>query len=132
MILTDILSEPGYKVVRKEIREAVEEILTEKGIKGDIEVTVSIIGESRMKELHKQFMKTEEVTDVLSFPLYDSLISPDLPKPDPDGVLRLGDVVVCYPQAERQAEENGRSVDEEIKFLVGHGCLHLLGIHHEE
>ena len=50
----------------------------------------------------------------------------------PDGILRLGDIVVSYPVARRQAGEHNLLVDNEIKILVKHGMLHLLGIHHEE
>lgn len=132
MILTDILSEPGCKYVQEKIQEVVEKTLKENGLGGEVEVTVSLVGEAKMKKLHKKYLETEEVTDVLSFPLHEGLISSEHPVPDPDGILRLGDIVVCFPQAERQAVEHGRSVDEEISFLVGHGCRHLLGIHHKE
>ena len=50
--------------------------------------------------------------DVLSFPL-------DRDTSYPDGVIRLGDIVVCETDMDR------------FEFLVEHGCLHLLGIHHE-
>jgi len=43
----------------------------------------------------------------------------------------LGDIVICYPQAKRQAMQWNKLLDEEIEFLASHGLLHLLGIHHE-
>jgi len=49
----------------------------------------------------------------------------------PDEILRLGDIIISYPQAVKQAGENNILVDQEIGNLVKHGVLHLLGIHHE-
>ena len=51
--------------------------------------------------------------------------------PDGEESLLLGDVVVCYPQAKRQAVSFKKLLDDEIEFLVLHGVLHLLGIHHD-
>ena len=60
---------------------------------------------------------------MLSFPV-DGVVSPE-------GVLILGDMVICYPVAVSEAAEKNIMVDEEIDFLAAHACLHLLGIHHE-
>lgn len=123
MITTEIISESSYKINRKRIRQVVEKTLTEHGVNRNAEVCVVIAGERKMRALHKQYLETDEATDVLSFPLEGVNY--------PDEVLRLGDIVVCYPVAVRQAGENNRMVDDEVNFLVEHGCLHLLGIHHE-
>ncbi len=123
-VIVDITSDSRYKFDRKNVRDRVEKILAEHGVAGDAWVGVMIAGERKMRELHKKYLETDETTDVLSFPLEGVNY--------PDEVLRLGDVVVCYPVAIRQARENNRMVDDEIGFLVEHGCLHLLGIHHEE
>lgn len=123
MTIVDIFSESRYKIDRKRIRATVERTLQAHGIQSDVEVSVSVVGERKMKLLHKKYMETAEVTDVLSFPLEGIEF--------PDNILHLGDIVVCYPQAVAQARENNRLVDEEIDFLVEHSCLHLLGIHHD-
>jgi len=120
-----------YKVDRAGIRQVVERTVRDQGVVSEAEVNVSMVGERKMKELHEKYMETYEATDVLSFPLEDSHDGSGF-VPYPDKILRLGDIVVCYPVAVRQAGENNRMVDEEIAFLVEHGCLHLLGVHHEE
>ena len=79
-----------------------------------------------MKELEKKYFGRDEVTDVLSFPLREGESAPE----DEDGVS-LGDIVICFPQAKRQALQWNRLLDEEIEFLAAHGLLHLLGVHHE-
>lgn len=123
MITIDIFSESRYSINREAIRQTLVKCLTENGVNRDVDLSVSIVGERKMKLLHKKYMETAEVTDVLSFPLEGTEY--------PDNILHLGDIVVCYPVAVKQAGENNRLVDEEINFLVDHGCKHLLGIHHE-
>jgi len=122
MIKVLITTESRYPADRKIIRDRAIKVLESHGVKGKAEVEVSIVGDRKMKELHKKYMGDDTTTDVLSFPLEDS---------GPDGVLRLGCVVVSYPQAIKEAIEENVLVDEKIAFLVEHGILHLLGIHHE-
>jgi probable rRNA maturation factor len=50
----------------------------------------------------------------------------------PDDILHLGDIVVSYPQAVREAGEENKMVDDVVEFLILHGLNHLLGIHHPE
>ncbi len=50
----------------------------------------------------------------------------------PGSVAPLGEVIIAYPQAARQASERGRSVEEEVARLLIHGTLHLLGYDHAE
>lgn len=85
-----------------------------------------VVGERKIRELEKKYFGEDKVTDVLSFPQMDG---ESIPEADSE-VLTLGDVVVCYPQAKRQALKFNRLLDDEIDFLVNHGVLHLLGIHH--
>lgn len=92
-------------------------------VKDKVKVTIFFIDDKEMTKLHIKYMHEGGTTDVLSFPVETVA---------PNGLILLGDIVVSYPQAERQAKENKISVDEEISKLVEHGLLHLLGIHHEE
>ena len=113
----DIKADSRYGFDRKRVREALTKALIEHGQDGNIEISLSIVGERKIRELKKKYFNLDEVTDVLSFPLEDA--------------TSLGDIVICYPQAKRQAMQWNRIVDEEIEFLVCHGLLHLLGIHHD-
>ena len=86
-----------------------------------------------MRELHTQYMQDPTITDVLSFPQYDPT---QLDKNFPllvvnDPITVLGDIVVCFPEAVREARKLGKMVDDQICFLVEHGMLHLLGFHHD-
>ena len=131
MISVDIHCESRYKVDRKRIKTTVESTLIERGVTGDVEVSIVICGERKMRELHRKYMddgsekgSDDELHDVLSFPL-EGVEYPG------DQVLRLGDMVICYPVAIKEAAIKNMLVDDEIDFLVQHSCIHLMGIHHD-
>ena len=86
---------------------------------GDAELSVSFVRPDEMADLHVRYMHEEGPTDVLSFPLDDA---------DEDGRRILGDVVICPAYAGR----NNPDVDTELRLLLVHGILHLLGYDHEE
>jgi ssRNA-specific RNase YbeY (16S rRNA maturation enzyme) len=108
------------KITDPKILRIVDETVRKNGVVGDYEVNVYEVDEEEIKQLHHKWMKVqgyeEELHDVLSFPL-------DKDTTYPDGVTRLGDIVICKIYAEKQKET--------IEELVEHGTLHLLGIHHE-
>lgn len=81
------------------------------------EVHVHAVSEEEIRRLNRMHRGKDKVTDVLSFP------SGDLPI-----FGELGDVIICYPQAERQAEGD---IVLELADLLVHGVLHLLGYDHE-
>ncbi|MEK7544357.1 MAG: rRNA maturation RNase YbeY [Patescibacteria group bacterium] len=125
-------TETHYPVNRKKVKEAITSVLTAK-IKHSVEVSVSIVGDRRMKELNRTYRKIDASTDVLSFPLNDPAYTKGQGFIDaPDGILRLGDIIISYPQAVTTATEENKLVDDVIVFLALHGLNHLLGIHHEE
>ncbi|HAS68851.1 TPA: rRNA maturation RNase YbeY, partial [Candidatus Collierbacteria bacterium] len=119
----DIAADSRYPFDRKRIKNALLKTLEEQEItKGAVKISLSVVGERKIRELEKKYFHEDKVTDVLSFPLEEGVEMPD----DFDG-LNLGDIVICYPQAKRQAIQWNRVVDEEIEFLACHGLLHLLG-----
>jgi probable rRNA maturation factor len=123
MIKVLINSSSHYPVSRKRVRKLIKNILGEYGINKNIEVSILFAGDRKVKSLNQQYRKIAATTDVLSFPLQDTKF--------PDNVLRLGDIVISYPQARKQAREKNILVDEEIDKLVKHGLLSLLGLHDE-
>jgi probable rRNA maturation factor len=78
-----------------------------------------------IKKLNRIYRKRDEITDVLAFGLQskgEEFIQP------PDNILHLGDVVICYQKAVKQAKH---SVKKELAYLLIHGVLHLLGYNHK-
>ncbi|CAG7596234.1 rRNA maturation RNase YbeY [Leucobacter soli] len=91
------------------------------------ELGVSLVDEAAIEQLHLQWMDEPGPTDVLSFPMDE--LRPGRPDaPTPQGLL--GDVVICPQVAELQAEAAGHDTVTEIRVLLTHGMLHLLGFDH--
>jgi probable rRNA maturation factor len=89
----------------------------------DRSIAIAFISDRRMRELNKFFRGVDSTTDVLSFPHEPDQFDPD--------TANLGDIVISAEQAARQAEENGLTLENEIKQLILHGLLHLCGYDHE-
>jgi probable rRNA maturation factor len=85
--------------------------------------TVAFVSDARMEQLNSLFRGKEATTDVLSFPR-----EPDEFDPEQND---LGDIIISAEQAQRQCNENGLSLDAEIRQLILHGLLHLCGYDHE-
>ena len=85
---------------------------------------VIIVDDKRIYEINKEYRNVDRSTDVISFALEDS------DKIENMDIRVLGDIYVSIDTARRQAYEYYNSEEEEIRFLVIHGLLHLLGYDH--
>lgn len=88
----------------------------------DSELTIRLVDETEGRELNNTWRHKDYPTNVLSFPA-------DVPEGLLDIPL-LGDLVICVPVVEREAAEQGKSLEAHWAHLVIHGCLHLLGYDH--
>jgi probable rRNA maturation factor len=100
-------------------------------------VSVVITDDDTVRGLNRSYRGLDEPTDVLSFGLGGLARPLDETLPEafvlPEGMpLAIGEVVIAYPYAKRQAEASGRAVQDEVALLVVHGVLHLLGHDHAE
>lgn len=91
-------------------------VLTREGGSGTWDVTVSLVDDATLQQLHKQFLGVDTPTDVMTFPQ-------DMETGDNHG----GDIVISADHARNRAIEWGLNPGEEIRFLIVHGLLHLLG-----
>ncbi|MBI2599466.1 rRNA maturation RNase YbeY [Candidatus Daviesbacteria bacterium] len=136
MINIIVNSDPRYNVNKTSIKNTVLQVLQKHRIGGKVELGVSVVGDRKMHELNRKYRGIDSTTDILSFALEDVSQSnlQHVPRigfvAAPDRWLRLGDIIISYPQALEDASLDGISVDEEIRSLVEHGVSHLLGIHH--
>jgi probable rRNA maturation factor len=113
------------------LRGVAEQALIALGAGGDAELGLFIATGERVKKLNRDYLGRDEPTDVLAFSAREEAGNhPPFVQP-PDGVLHLGEVIISYPQAVKQAEEYKHSVKKEIAVLVIHGTLHLLGYEHD-
>ena len=124
-------TESHFPVSREKIKDAVVKELDNK-LTSDAEVSVSIVGDRRMKQLNSAYRQIDDTTDVLSFPQNDPSQQMKPFVNPPNNVLYLGDIIVSYPQAIQEASVDNMLVDDKIVQLVLHGLDHLMGIHHEE
>ena len=102
-------------------------LISRLGLDPSCELSITLVGSERMSDLHLEWMEESGPTDVLSFPM-DELREPGPGEPPPTGML--GDIVLCPSFVQEQARAKGRTLDEELQFLVTHGTLHLLGYDH--
>jgi probable rRNA maturation factor len=92
-----------------------------------LEISLTLVDAEEIQTLNREYRDKDQVTDVLSFPLYES---PDqIPT---EGTALLGDIVICLSRAEEQASEYGHSLERELAFLFVHSMFHLLGFDHED
>jgi len=106
------------------IRASLRKLLSLTGQK-NAEVSVLLVGDKAMRSLNRRYRGKDRTTDVLSFPLREGRfirIQPHV----------LGDIVLSLPAAARQAKTAGETYHKEIRRLLVHGYLHLLGYDHEK
>ena len=90
-------------------------VLAKEQATGSWTVSVALVDDGRIRDLHREFMAIDEATDVMTFPLDE--------EPSRSG----GDIAISVDRAAEQGPEFGHSALQEIAFLVVHGLLHLCG-----
>lgn len=90
----------------------------------DVDISIVLTNDAQLQKLNLEFLGIDAPTDVLAFPSVET---------DPDsGHQYLGDVIISYSRAEAQAAAVGHPIESELRLLVIHGVLHLLGYDHAE
>ncbi|OGO50141.1 MAG: rRNA maturation RNase YbeY [Chloroflexi bacterium RBG_16_68_14] len=120
--------EPAFTrgVRRRGLVALARRVLAAGGVQAPAELGIAVTDDATVRELNRRYRGLDAPTDVLSFGLErgDGFVTP------PDSARQLGEVVISYPTAARQAEEAGHGIDEELAHLLVHGLLHLLGYDH--
>jgi len=112
-----------YKTIKKSpvsqkyINNIVDSVLKKCQV-GEVDFSVHLIGDKKMKRLNRQHRGQDKTTDVLSFAMEEG--------------KDLGDIFISIPQIERQARQFGVSTKEEFTRILIHGILHLLGYDHKK
>jgi len=97
-----------------------------------VSVGIRIVDEQESAELNQQYRHKQGATNVLSFP-FESPHLPDDSEEDEDNFEDfLGDLVICAPVVENEAEQQGKNVEAHWAHMVVHGLLHLQGYDHLE
>ncbi len=87
-------------------------VLVEEGIGDKKEISIAFVSQERIQELNKKYRKKNEITDVLSFP--DT------------------EIIICPKELQANSKKAGISFEQELKHIVIHGILHLLGYEHSQ
>ena len=111
-----IKSNSSYKFDRKYLRHKIDQYFKKEGLK-EIELSLAFVGKRKMRQLNKTFRKLDKVSDVLAFAQEEPRL--------PIGVLLLGDIVVCYPEAQKEAINYQEEIDAIIWDFVEHGLNRL-------
>ena len=101
------------KIDSKRVELIILKTLELEGNKNTKEMSVAIISSEEIKRINSQYRKIDSATDVLSFEGDDNI---------------LGEIIVC-PE---EVRKNGDSFDDELKRVLIHGTLHILGYDHEK
>jgi probable rRNA maturation factor len=84
---------------------------TLKKLKKKVNLSVALVDNKTIRRLNKKYRRIDKVTDVLSFD--------------------YGEIIICYPRAKKQAQKLKHSISQELKILLIHSLLHLLGYEHK-
>jgi probable rRNA maturation factor len=128
-VSVEVNNESGVEADEAEIVALARHVLAQMRVHPQAELSVVLVDEPAMEQLHVQWMDEPGPTDVLSFPM-DEL------RPGADGEESapglLGDVVLCPQVAAKQGQDAGHTTQDELLLLTTHGILHLLGYDHAE
>ena len=125
----EVLNESDASVDAKSLAKLSRFVMDRMRVHPQAELCIKLVDEGTIATLNQQWMGKDGPTDVLAFPMDE--LRPGLVNEEPeDGVL--GDLVLCYSVAERQAKEAGHAPADEVDLLTVHGILHLLGYDHAE
>lgn len=128
MVRVLITKQSNYPIESPKIKKRLKNFFESKGIVSDAEVSVALVGEKKMMDIGKKYLKDKTLHNVLSFTpdeVKEKFIFP------PDGVIHLGEIIVCYPKAVEEAKKENILIGDKVYELMEHGALHLLGIHHQ-
>ena len=115
----ELINNTQTKVNKAELEHLAASVIKRLGVKNNLKFELIFVGPDEIASLAQKAFLERRPTDVLSFPQ----------TANEEGFL--GSVVICPEVAAKQAKRAGIDVGEEIKILLGHGLLHLLGYHHQ-
>ena len=128
------------------LKSAAHAALDVERVRRSVSLTIVVTGDAALRKLNRAFLGIDAPTDVLSFAAYETGVEPPSGEPAaPGGPPRpawghghgqastpifLGDVIISLARAKAQAKIGGHALIDELRLLVIHGVLHLLGHDH--
>ncbi|MFT3715591.1 MAG: rRNA maturation RNase YbeY [Gordonia sp. (in: high G+C Gram-positive bacteria)] len=127
----ELFNESGVDAPNDEIIEVARFAMARMDVHPAAELSIQLVDNDTMADLHMQWMDLPGPTDVMSFPM-DELTPGGRPDASEPGPAMLGDIVLCPEFAADQAKKQNHSYEHELAVLTVHGVLHLLGFDHAE
>lgn len=144
--------EVGQRIIDPgEVERIVVAVLSAEGVPEPCEVSVSFVTPDEIHELNREYRGIDRPTDVLSFNIDDpdefvdgedglaeeyddegAEVEEAWEEPIDGAAFMVGDVILCPEVIEGQAPGFGNAVEDEMRLLLVHGCLHLMGYDHED
>jgi len=122
-----ITIESKYDTPASLIERAVRAALTHQKESPDVNLSIVLTNNRRLRKLNREYLGVDAPTDVLSFPASET----DGSEIDPEtGARYIGDILISVPYAAKGAAKAGHPLESELQLLVVHGVLHLLGHDH--
>jgi len=106
-----------YKVSRETLEKVAEAAFSVLGIQS-AEIELKLVSTAEITRLNRVYRDVDKATDVLSFSL--------------DDMPLMGQVFICYNFTKKQAQAEGKLLEDEISLLLVHGILHIAGYDHAE
>ncbi|MDR1150718.1 MAG: rRNA maturation RNase YbeY [Clostridiales bacterium] len=116
------------KIVRDTVKNTIK--IKKNKINKKLEICVSLISNKKIKELNKIYRNIDSSTDVLSFVMFDlkkkykNIIS------NTENKILLGDILISLDKIKEYRSNFNTNFEDELKFLLVHGSLHILGYNH--
>ena len=107
----------GQRLRQKEVSVLLKELEHVLSLKKQSVVSLAFISPRKMRAYNYSYRGKDTITDVLAFAF--------------KGETEMGEILLCYEQAKKQAKEKGHSTRHELFFLIAHGLLHLFGYDHQ-
>lgn len=115
-------------ITNETLTALVRHVLREERVDEPWEMGIRFVDDETMQAAHAEFMGLDEPTDIMTFPYEDEDqgFGDRMPE-DWDESVRGGDLMISVDTAAENARAAGWSLEDELRFLVAHGVLHLLG-----
>ena len=115
--------------LKRLLRSCCRAALEEGGYNESSEISITFVGNEKIREINRDFRGIDSCTDVLSFPMAGNR---EFELNKDTGCYSLGDIIISTERALEQAKELGHSLKREVSFLVIHSTLHLIGYDHPD
>lgn len=112
------------KIDKNFLKEVAKKVLIGENRK-ERDLSITLVGPGRIKELNKKYRRKNQITDVLAFAV-DSTFQ------TPDSRFNFDEIIICPAQVKKNAKKFNTTFREELVRVLIHGILHILGYNHEK